>query len=59
MPSSRRRRVTPRVAGRVTGPSRRILAGLIALGVFVTLGLRLGLTMESLGPGAWDALWNL
>jgi hypothetical protein len=45
--------------GPVTGPSGRILAGAIALGVVVTLGLRLGVTMETQGGGPGGALWAM
>jgi len=40
-------------------PSGRGLAGLIALAVFVTLGLRLGVTMQGQALGAGDALWSM
>jgi hypothetical protein len=43
----------------VTGPSGRILAALIALAVFVTLGLRLGVTMRADGSGPFEALWSM
>jgi hypothetical protein len=41
------------------GPSGRALAGLIALAVVVTLGLRLGVTMQEQSVGAGDALWAM
>lgn len=40
-------------------PSGRVLAGLIALSVFVVLGLRLGLTIEANGLGPFAALWSM
>lgn len=43
----------------VTTPSARVLAGFIALAVFVTLGLRLGLVMETRGLGPFAALWDM
>jgi hypothetical protein len=55
MPISWRRRAPHPV----TGPSGRALAALIALAVFVTLGLRLGVTMRGDGLGPFDALWSM
>jgi hypothetical protein len=41
------------------GPSGRALAGLIALAVFVTLGFRLGVTMQAQAVGPGEALWAM
>jgi hypothetical protein len=41
------------------GPSGRALAGLIALAVVVTLGFRLGVTMQAQAVGPGEALWAM
>lgn len=43
----------------VTAASGRGLAGLVALAAFVTLGLKLGLTMDGRGTGPAGALWEM
>jgi hypothetical protein len=50
---------TRRAKAPVAGPSGRILAALIALAVFVTLGLRLGVTIRTEGLGPFEALWAM
>ena len=55
MPISPRRWASAPVAG----PSARILAALIALAEFVTLGLRLGVTIRTDAVGPFDALWSM
>jgi hypothetical protein len=59
MPISPGQRARLPVTLPVTGPSARVLAALIALAVFVTLGLRLGVTMRADGSGPFEALWSM